>query len=365
MQKRLNLLLICCCLLSTHFVTGSDTANSRQGMEAPPPCTLPAPTNLQKTFTQPSTVVYTWNPVGGAVKYHAILTNLTLGGIQVSQQAIGTTITFSGLIPGHSYQFSVAAMCADKDVSIYAAYDYFTAPNIIIDLIVELQSGCTNYGAPIGSYASNNAGVYTCSYNWQTGHEYWMKITNSDVVLRFSKNANLPNRYDMTVVDPSGGEEYTLTCGNSSCYEVLLYRNGSYYLSVFFPGHNGITSISPTQFPIPFIVYDGCSLGFDGGDDRADEAEDTSNNPNLELQVTAVNPFSDQITLYFGTPPDGSVKTRLLDLQGRSWVETVIQPNELTEGAYSIPTVDLPAGMYFLQVETLQGQVVTRKVMKL
>lgn len=362
MQKQFVLLFIWCCLAFNSVASGARPIIRGAIVETSINCNLPAPTNLQRVFVQPNTVVYTWNAVPGAVKYYAVLTDLTLGGIVVSQDPIGPTITFGGLIAGHSYQFTVAAMCAEKEVSVNMTYDYFLAPNIIIDLIADLPYGCSGFGTSIGNYNATGS-TYTCYHNWQTNHEYWMRIPTgvSEITLRFNKSTILSNHFDLAVVDPSGSL-YTLTCLGQPCYEARLSRNGSPMLTLFFPDNGGVATVSLNNSPFTFTVHDGCGMNFGGGGEKLEKGSNYARQMNL---TTAPNPFTDLLTFYF---PDAKqqdvIKARLIDLRGKVYVESVIEQQEAPDGFYTIPTETLPAGMYFLQMETTSGQMVTRKVMK-
>lgn len=373
MQQRILFTLLSCFLLLAGIQAGPGTpAGQPVSEETTPPCNLPAPANLQRTFLQPDVVQYTWNPVVGASKYYAVLTNLTLGGMQVSQQPIGTSITFSGLIPNHQYLFTLAAMCTGKDVSDNKVNDNFKAPNFIIDIIVEAQQGCNPTGAPIGDYFWNNdpnsptgGGVYTCAYNWEMGHQYWMKLSDNDkAILYFNRTPNFPTEhFQITVIDEPGGDEYSFVpCGG--CLVGIIKKNNDELFKIFYPGDDAVSIIAPPG--VTFTIHDGCGTepgkGFgNGGEDRSGAISGA----NVEIPSTYPNPFSDHLTLYFQSfPDDASVQARLFDAQGILQIDTRIQAGDLDGGAYSLPTDHLPPGMYFLQTENTDGQINTQKLLK-
>jgi hypothetical protein len=362
-MQKLFLTLLACLLLGGAVVAGPGTpTNGPLVREATPPCFLPAPTNVQRTFLQPDMVQYTWNPVVGAAKYYAVLTNLTLGGMQVSQQPIGTSITFTGLIPNHQYMFTLAAMCTGKDVSDNEVNDFFKAPGIVIDLIVEAQQGCNMFNAPVGDYNWSN-GVYTCTYEWEAGHQYWMKMNdNEGAILYFNRTPNDPEgNFVVTVIDPPGGDDYSFEpC--SGCLVGTIKKNSFVIFKLFYPANNAISVTSQTGF-FSFTIHDGCGYGFgsEGGEDRSG----SSGGANVEIPSTYPNPFSGHLTLYFNSfPADASVQARLYDAQGVLQIDTRIQAGDLDGGAYSLPTEHLPPGMYFLQTESAGGQINTQKLLK-
>ena len=328
-------------------------------METTPPCNLPAPTNLQRTFLQPDVVQYTWNPVVGAAKYYAVLTNLTLGGMQVSQQPIGTSIIFSGLIANHQYQFTLAAMCTGKEVSDNAVNDNFKAPGIIIDIIVEAQQGCETFNDPVGNYTPS-PWSYICTYDWESGHDYWMKLNDSEAILRFSRTPNDPEgNFVVTIIDPPGGDNYTF----DPCFGCLVgnvKKNGTLLFSFFYPQDNQIATRTLNGF-VPFTIHDGCRYGFgEGGEERSIVV-----GANVDIPSASPNPFSDHLTLYFNSfPAEASVQARLFDAQGVLQIDTRIQSGDLDGSAYSLQTDHLPPGMYFLQTESAGGQINTQKLLK-
>lgn len=366
MLQRFVFLFLFCGLFSPLFTPGDAWGAAAGNAQAAPTCLLPAPANLQKVFIQPTTVVYTWDAVPGAVKYYAALYDITAGGMVVTQQPTGTTITISGLILGHDYHFLVAPMCTEKDVSVFAAHDYFKAPNILIDLIVEIQSGCPSnlYGPSVGQ-GSGSLSTYTCANDWQTNRYYWMRFSTggNDYTIRFEKNIQIPGRYFMTIVDPSGGNNYQLTCSLFPCSEVRLTCNDVPVMNIFFPNDDAIsgTVLNGTS-PVPFTVHEGCGGNEPLGSPWSDGA---SGETQLTSLTAAPNPFTDALTLYFPDAPEGIIKTRLLDLRSSVQLETNIEPGQLSSGVYSLQTESLPAGMYFLQMEMPSGQVVNLKVMKI
>ncbi|MCC6462456.1 MAG: T9SS type A sorting domain-containing protein [Saprospiraceae bacterium] len=328
-----------------------------------PVCDLPAPTNVQRFFPNPATVTYTWDPVAGAVKYFAVLTNLTLGGVVVSQDPVGTTVSFP-IIAGHQYQFKVAAMCAEKLVSINYTYDNFTAPFVVIDLIVEVNSGCSDYGSSIGTYFDQN-GTRTWTYSFGYDRGYWMKIPlpqgGGNVMAYFKRSELSAFTYDMTVLDPSGSL-YSMFCpgGGSTCQRARLSTASGPLVDIFFENESKISAYKLDNSGVApeFTVHNECSHG--GGRSPGDASQAGGAEPT----ILPLNPFRDALDLFFSETPAQTTSLRLLDLQGRVCLQTEIQPEQISENIYSLSAPSLLPGLYFLHLKSASGQIQVRKVIK-
>lgn len=358
MKKQLALFLACFIMLWNMPLCAAPVDSTGAGNL--PVCNLPAPTNLQRYFPNPVTVTYTWDPVVGAVKYFAVLTDLTLGGVVVSQDPVGTTASFS-VIGGHHYEFKVAPMCAEKLVSTNYAFDEFTAPFIVIDLIVETNSGCSDYGSSIGSY-TDFLSTRTCSYTFANDRAYWMKVPlgpgGSDILVYFKKSESSAFTYDMTVLDPSG-TAYSMTCssGGSFCQRARLSSQNGPLIDIFFEDENKISSyrVDGNSAVPNFTVHNTCPLRSTNGDKQSSQTQP---------DIFPINPFNNELMLFFSETPALTTQLRLLDLQGRVCLQTEIQPEHVAENMYSLPVQDLPAGLYFLQLSNASGHTQVRKILK-
>ncbi|HRI61799.1 MAG TPA: T9SS type A sorting domain-containing protein, partial [Saprospiraceae bacterium] len=377
--KKIIYLFASCCLLLCSQTTQAGNFDLLSAAAFPQPCTLSAPSNLQ--YTQPTsyTVHFTWDPVPGAAGYRSVLMNLS-NGTQQATEASPADATFA-VTPGDFYEFTVAAMCSlnPPETSSNRSQMNLMAQTIIIDLIAKFY-GCTPTGAPIYySFSSTN----TFSYNWAQGVFYYFElgkfVLSNPRQPGYIKKAWLAfqhtDEYGYVLAEFDSNEEPSVLCGqpvtpppppSNNCVvaPVSNVSNAKFTFDgrtcrIAFPSMTEIyyyydSSVGSNEQPFDYFrIYEGCGGERAGGDESP------------PFQVAAVNPFTDQLTLYFAAPPDAPVKTRLFDLQGIPVIETLIQPGQLSGNAYSIPTDVLPAGMYFLNVETLTGQVVVQKVLKI
>ena len=389
MKHKFILFLSVCFLLIGGPAIRANSTDASTILPVAPPCNLPAPANLQYVQTTPYLIHFNWDSVPGAAGYRSVLTRLSNG----SQQTTTTTpdnATFS-VVPGESYHFMVAAACSFDPLSFSTEISetILTTETIIIELIVQ-REGCT----PVELVPDNNPSPNVWGHNWVNGHDYYIELTkvtpNSPVSQKIwlsfrrtdqgfqlgeltgdSGNGNicgqavsgLPNNCTPPPIDAYNAkvafEGRTCRFSFPSMAEIYYYTN---------------PFALPTEVPFDGVrIFRTCNGGHDGGGGgtgtgpggRSDQEFDAPGADPSEFQVSPVNPFSDQLTLHFASTPDGPVKTRLFDLQGIPKIETVILPAQLDQNVYSIPADALPAGMYFLLMETAQGQVIVQKVLKI
>lgn len=384
MKKKIIFLLTSCCLLLCGQILKANHADPLIVAAETPLCTLAAPANLQFTPMAPNMVQFTWDTVSGAVGYRGVLTNLSNGTQTVN---VGMPTNFNYAVnPGDHYEFVVAAICTlnPPESSKNSSQLRFMAPTIIIDLIVKVY-GCIPTGTPI---FSSNTSSNTVNYNWVQDQPYYFELTKyippkpkfgepptdgpgfaQKVYLMFRRTADgyelaeFDSNYEPSVLcgQPNPPPPPPDNCINAPVFDVsnTKFTFGGRTCRIAFPSMAEIhyyydSNLGSNELPFDYFrIYEGC------GGDRAGGAETPP------FQVAAVNPFTDQLTLHFAAPPDNPVKTRLFDLQGIPKIETLIQPGQLSGNAYVIPTDALPAGMYFLHMETTSGQVVVQKVLKI
>lgn len=380
MQKHFFFLLTFFCFLSGSLTAKAGHSEPSLGSEAFVTCTLTAPTNLQRTFPNPVQATYTWNGVSGAWGYRIVVTDLNSAGITV-HTTTNTTITLN-TIPGHTYNVKFYSMCSEAPGDYGSDYeeDEFMMPGIVIELIVEGPS-CGSVDEPVTN-ASTAPGYFVKNGGWGLYEDYFIKMTNpgggQTLLLKFKmKQVQVGNSQEigfelLEIGNPAGCILDGISLTNAQYAQPpaitgngrLTFDNKSF--TITFSGDNefgySFTSDQNGNTFQKFGVYAVCSpygMPPSHGDDGVGMHDASGVKP------SSINPFSSNLIIFFIEVPTTPVKTRLLDLQGRSWIETAIQPDELTEGTYSIPTEDLPTGLYFLQMETQPGQFVTRKVMKI
>lgn len=378
MQKRFFSLLFGCFLPTVGLIANAEKPAPFSAGDILPLCTLPAPSNLQKTFPNPVQVTYTWNSVAGASGYFIAVLDQNTANI-ATFTTTATTVT-AGIVPGHTYDVKVFPKCSDSpgDVSIYYAHDSFKASGVIIELIVEV-SGCGSVTNPVTNVSSTPASSFVINGVWALNQYYYIKL-NSPVdsgdpiplLLKFKRKEVIENgqtvvHYELQEVgNPSGCVLQGISINNAIYVDPpattgdgkLFYDNKTFTLEFKNDSEFEFTMTADNKgntFDGPY-VYTSCSrsgglMAENGAGTVIDYAD----------PVPAPNPFSGELAVYFSESPDVPVKTRLIDLQGSIRVETEFQPGKNT---YELPTASLPAGMYFLQVEIRPGQWIARKVMK-
>lgn len=376
MRKNAFFLLLFYFILPGSLPANAENPEPTLHSEAFVSCTLPAPGNLQRSFPNPVQVTYTWNSVPGAWGYRIVVTDMNSANFTIHTTP-NTTITLNAT-PGHTYNVKFYSMCSDDpgDFSQQYAEDEFLMPGIVIELILE-NSGCGTVSGLVNNDSPTPATTFKKEGGWGLNEDYFIKMTNpgggQTLLLKFKlvqKQTGIV--YELLEVGNPAGcilEGISLSTaayvpppaftGNGR----LTFDNKVFYIRFldfsefefsFEPDQNGNTFAN-------FAVYQICTSlprktpQFDGSDHAW----------GLGDIATVVNPFFSDLTIYFNEYPAGPVKTRLFDLQGIPKIETVIEPDQMSDFGYSLQTASLPSGMYFLQMEMPSGELITRKVLKI
>ena len=391
MKSKFLFLLVLCCLLGSSPTLRANVTDPLTSIQPPPPCTLAAPANLQYTQVTPYSINFNWDTVPGAVGYRSVLTRLSNGTQQVQQN--GPQNANFVVVPGEAYHFMVAAMCSLDPPEVSSEYSemLLTTETIVIDLIVERQ-GCT----PSNIVPDLNASPQIWGFNWQEGVDYYIELSKPNpmnpvapkkIMLAFKRDADGFSLGELTGDDGAGnlcGQGINMPQGDcsgppASTFNAKVTFEGR-TCRMAFPSMAEIYFYN-NQLETPFssiTIYRTCTGTSPGngngtggggggkeGGNRSDGLSGGTEMAGADLKVIAVNPFTNLLTLKFPELPEGPVKTRLIDLQGIPKIETLIQPGEMNENTYSIQTDALPAGLYFLQMETQSGQMIVRKVVKI
>ncbi len=381
MQKKSTFLFLTFILLFCSATTKAANNDPETILAVAPPCNLPAPANLQYSQPTPYTVHFSWDSVPGAVGYRSVLINQS-NGSQSTNFSAPSNSTYP-VIPGDHYLFIVTAACSENplELSPNTSQAEFQATYIIIDLIAGLE-GCTPTGNPLKD-VNPDPNVYQIQGDWELDKQYYIELTkmlingNTEKVrLAFKRKSSvyelreLNNNLEPSLLcgqtttnpcepapdsqNPVEVSNSKFTYGGRTCRIAFSSTGGLYYYV--------LSNTYPVELPVDnFKVYDTCEG--EGGHSIGRSATDQDGNTIDFLDPDlSPNPFTDNLIVHFPEGPTGPVKTRMLDLQGSIRLETVLPPGETT---YSLPAENLPAGMYFLQMEVQPGQFITRKVMKL
>lgn len=384
MQKKVVYLLFCFSL----FLGYLHARDYHTGEPAPlssadaPPCFLPAPANLQYSQSGLYNAAFTWDSVAGASGYYTILFNISAGSQSVNYTS-STNITLP-VVPGDSCVFAVAAQCPFGGISPNTSQVEFRQEIIIIDLIATLQ-GCT----PNGQIFSGGPGS-TFTHPWNDGAYYFVELksqSTSSLLYRFRykteeerfefrslstnpMNSHLygQNIFGTTYEQEPDDPDSIVASSNLKATLQSNELNLEGYLSFptetdlyYYADPDGGTAAFST-----IRIYSGCS-GVENPRSILPGAGGNANDHARALLqgVHAVNPFTAGLPLVFQEFSESAVSARLFDARGQEVLRAEIQPADITENLYVLRTGDLPAGLYYLRLETAPGVFAVHKVVKM
>lgn len=374
MQKKiLFLLLTLGCLLCGWASQAQNQTN----------CNLPAPTNIQ--FSQPNstTLNVTWNAVPGAIGYMVTLENLTNSN-QTTQAAITGFAWYNGftVIPGNIYRFRVCARCNNLAFSTNYGQRLHRADYIVIDLVAQ-RGNCTPSGTPTTLNSGDSYGPLTVNDNYAatlngsgqipSPPQYTFRYTGSKIVFKGLGTTvpegeileglvvPTPDTFDpLLYVAPTANNPTIVSSDILLDYPNLI---GEAHISfappstLFFKGPNG-TSLT---------IHPSCTGGFSPGTNEGDDPITPTIDPVAQAalrNIQVVNPFASDLTLLFSEHPEQPIGAQLCDLSGRMQLQQTIEPGSIAGNQYKLATTDLSPGMYFLRLETAPGVFSTHKVVK-
>lgn len=395
MRKHVSFfLLFCFTVLSTPFATPEVDAKRtfRPAIpEADDACNLPAPASFYVLSVGTNYITVAWSPVSGASQYRMKVRDLTAS-VDVSDQLVGSLVfTQTGLADGHNYEFKVFPVCPSGEQS--EAFARLEQRTIVIDLVLE----ASNYNSTpqYNCHGGFSSSPVTCNFNYQTGYEFWLEVRHTTMDQRARYKARVESNGHVTIglVSPISGNYqllYALETRNedglspltqndvlpSSQVFVNAWGGTACSLTMSVNGTTGTVIASPTS-NYEFWVLNPSQPPAGGGSggglgslklDR-NETEAASSSPIgvssrqalvLAGKTTVVNPFSTTLQALLPAPADTPVTLQLFSLDGRLQTQ-----QQFPAGATrcSLPTADLPNGMYLLRVES-RGQTDTFKVIK-
>lgn len=363
-KKRFRLLLLLCGLFSSLFSYA----------QVSPPCSLPAPTNIQFNQPTPFTLNVTWNAVPGAVAYLAILENLSGGGQQIAQPLVPSASFV--VTPGHYYRFTVAAECSLNHPSSNKAMKEHQAESIIVDMIVDRATPCTPNGLPqtigpgdsivglsseqvynvlIGGTSLANPPGFQLIFNSQEG---WFEYKRLDPLEPEESVEGAPEnsfQYEPPQVFATNVRASYPGSSNGGNISSLVHA----YIS--FPTTSSIYLAPESSSGVTLSLYACQKNGAEGEGDRS-----TFHTTQSALyNIFPASPFESDMILYFQEHPEQALTAQLFDVNGRMQLQKTIQPDEMGENRYVLPTAILQPGVYFLRLETAPGVFATRKVVKM
>ncbi len=317
-------------------------------------CPLPPPGWLITTNITATSVSLKWEQAQVVVYYKVEGYDNTGGFALPTYYTSNNTHTYTGLIPGHSYDFMVSASSCPEG----PPGQPLVLPGIktiIIEFIVSLQNPCN----PTIPQSTGN-GV-THGYCAQQS-DYEDPPYNDAFVGRLTyDNKNL--RFGMAVVESkiylgelNDSDEFSFEPTNSNTEAQCVYTSNNQSTLLF--TIKSMSMFSPVDEAGFYIEFEGNygNFYFCNGACTSERSSDTNDEslPGADVSVSP-NPFSESATVQYRLSEAGPVSITLFDAVGRV-VRVIGQTDSVAAGEYTatIGGNDLPDGAYFLQVMTGQ-----------
>lgn len=331
-------------------------------------CSLPAPTGLVALTTAQNLVGLTWSPVPGAVDYQIKTIEVASGNVVNTSY---TTNTYFVTNPGspQCYNFEVRAGCGLSQYS-----PNFASAQVCIEWVIDLivdRYHCPNVepgdsNIPVNGsldisfspntiydlriYRNGNGG----SINGESKIRFGEVINDSHIMFQQvnSKQQNYLPYGTLSYLQPPFG-----ACINSiNSVKIIHVANcggsiSTEYVGLELPqtGTLRVSDLDPiNDYTVNLVTV--CSTG-----QRSDLSTDT------EAQVSAnPNPFTNEINLYLPDMESENTTVQLFDLTGKLYYSKL---SGLSTNQVTIPTSELPTGIYILRTQTAD-RVQTIKMIK-
>ncbi|MFD1873441.1 fibronectin type III domain-containing protein [Hymenobacter bucti] len=333
-------------------------------------------TSATVTFTAPS------NGTGYTLVYGPQLFDPTAGGTAVTTTT--TSYTLTGLTPGNGYDVYVAARCGANDQSFLSSYAAFSTPCAAAPVVVGTFPYVENFDALAAGTLPCSARVLDANsdrYTWEVTYDYGKSLPNS--LAYFYNDASATTgaddwfftpgltlkagytyqlQFSYAVGDPDFAESLEVKYGNTATpagqtaqlFSSKALVNDTYAATTT----SQVTAITPTADGVYYIGFHAISAP----DRFALFVDDIQLTENRVLAVrNAVNsvftaeaapvPFGDALTLTLNTRQAGPMQLTLRDALGRVLRHTTTTAAVGTS-TRTVPEVgQLPAGIYFLNIE--------------
>ncbi len=326
-------------------------------------CTLPAPTGLVGSITPQNLVNLTWNAVPGAVDYEIKTIQFSTGIILNTTYTTNTSIVINPGSP-QCYTFEVTAGCGFGQ---YSDKSTTTDPPLCIEWVIDLvinrkfkDEGCTtmtHFESRISDFINidiqeNVAQLLTIK---RVGSNDQIKIALGEVAelnhIKFNKETgSLGNLFTLSCAESGTGlkEIFVKTCQSIDRPNLRLN---------FRPGAHPILTVTDLDLYEYTVSLATCS----DEDLLPKNRSSLSTKTNQEPLVSATpNPFSNEINLYLPDMESEHTTIQLFDLTGKLYYSKL---SGLSTNQVTIPTSELPTGIYILRTQTAD-RVQTIKMIK-
>ncbi len=374
-------------LLSFFTLISTPLANSETKTVAPSSsvvlsaddaCNLPAPASFYVLSVGTNYITVAWSPVPGAAQYRMKVRDLTAS-VDVSDQLVGSLVfTQNGLAEGHNYEFRIFPVCPSGEQS--EAFARLEQSTIVIDLVLEASN--FNSAPQFNCHGGFSSNPVTCNFNYQTGYEFWLEVRHTTMNQRARYRARVESSGHVSIglVSPVSGNYQLLNALEtrneeglspltqndivpSSQVFVNAWGGNACSLTMSVNGTTGTVTASPTS-NYEFWVLNPSQPPSGGGGGGGglgslkpdgEETEAASSSPievysrqALTGHTIVVNPFSSTLEALLPAAAETPVTLQLFSLDGRMQMQQQF-PVGITR--CSLPTADLPKGMYLLRIE--------------
>lgn len=377
MQKAIKLLIICLIGLATTTLSAKPLPESMvDPIYVSATCTLPPPASVTVSNITTTSADISWSAVVGAVMYKVSLYDATSAVYLPDIYTASTSITASGLEPGHNIDACVSAYsCLEGDGGSESCVSFVTETIIITEIILDRPS-CGQYNisnsvatinlpkAVSGAGVANAAKVVVCrrvgmvcSTNVIEFNMYadcfgqvvfYQEPTEDTELMRLPSIATVCS--DITYKYVLNGDLY-FSVGNVK--EVIDHDDISYDVDITL--NNGIPNgrINYCMENITIeCVEEGQQLT-DSGDDKIRLTPEIFR-PVAQYLHTSPNPFSNGLQAQYYLAKAGPATLSLLDLNGHV-LHAIQKGPDTPAGRHFAAFTDLdnlPSGIYLLQLQT-------------
>jgi hypothetical protein len=333
-------------------------------------------TSATVTFTTPS------SGTGNVIVYGPQLFDPTASGTTVT--TTGTSYTLTGLTPGNGYDVYVVTRCSATDQSYLSNYAAFSTPCATTPVVVSTFPYVENFDAIAAGTLPCSAQVLDANrdgYTWQVTYDYGNSLPNS--LIYFYNNASstvgaddwafTPGlalkagytyqlQFSYAVGDPDYPESLEVKYGTAATpagqtnqlFSAKSLVNDTYVATTA----SQVAAITPTADGVYYLGFhaisapDRFALLID--DIRLTESRVLAvrNAANSVFTAEAAPvPFGETLTLTLNTRKAGPMQLTLRDALGRV-LRRSTTPATAGTSTLAVPEVgQLPAGVYFLNIE--------------
>lgn len=300
--------------------------------------TCGVPASLAASSITTTSATLGWGAVSGATSYN-VQYKATSSSTWNNTSSTGTSVSVGGLSASTTYEFQVQAVCG-ANTSAYSASATFTTS----------AAGCSdvyesNNTLSTAKIVSVNTDIYGLISPSGDNDYFRFTTTSPNTYIRINLS-NLPADYDIRLYN-SSGTQLAISQNGGTTAEVITRNTSSaatYYVRIY--GYNNANNASQCYL-----------LRINARNTAWREAELQVSN---EVNVFP-NPANDKVHIQFSTSMSEDVIIRLVDLTGRQ-IQSAIMTTEAGENTFAFDVMQLPKGIYLMELNSAENRAVKRFV---